>query len=80
VDVDSKDRLIACQMSIPEIAKHIGADTLGYLSVEGVKSIASDAGCDFCVGCFTDRYPIEVPKEMPKDKFEFKIGESEVNG
>ena len=42
-------------------------------SVEGVKSIAADADCDFCVGCFNGEYPIEVPKEMPKDKFEFKI-------
>jgi len=74
-DIDSKDKLIACQMTVPEIAKHIGADTLGYLSVEGVKSLAKEANCDFCVGCFTGKYPIEVPKEMPKDKFEFKIGE-----
>jgi amidophosphoribosyltransferase len=79
VDIDSKDKLIACQMSIPEIAKHIGADTLGYLSVEGVKSLACEADCDFCVGCFTGKYPIEVPKEMPKDKFEFKIGENQSN-
>lgn len=75
-DIDSKDKLIACQMSIPEIAKHIGADSLGYLSVDGVKAIANDAPCNFCVGCFTGEYPIEVPKEMPKDKFEFKIGEN----
>ncbi len=75
-DIDSKDKLIACQMSIPEIAKHIGADSLGYLSVDGVKAIANDAPCNFCVGCFTGEYPIEVPKEMPKDKFEFRIGEN----
>ncbi|MCC8068267.1 MAG: amidophosphoribosyltransferase [Ruminococcus sp.] len=79
VDIDSKDRLIACQMSIPEIAKHIGADSLGYLSVDGVKSLASEADCDFCVGCFTNKYPIDVPSEMPKDKFEFRIGESSNN-
>lgn len=79
VDIDSKDRLIACQMSIPEIAKHIGADSLGYLSVDGVKSLASEVDCDFCVGCFTNKYPIDVPSEMPKDKFEFRIGESSNN-
>lgn len=74
-DIDSKDKLIACKMSIDEIAKHIGADTLGYLSVEGVKNIAADASCGFCDGCFTGDYPISVPSEMPKDKFERKIGE-----
>ena len=75
VDIDSKEHLIACRMSIPEICREIGADTLGYLSVEGVQSIAEEAKCHFCVGCFTGDYPVSVPREMPKDKFEMKIGE-----
>lgn len=74
-DIDSKENLIACKMTVDEIAKKIGADSLGYLSVEGVKRIADEADCEFCVGCFTGNYPIDVPKEMPKDKFERKIGE-----
>ena len=73
-DIDSRDKLIACRLSIPEIAKEIGVDSLNYLSVEGVKSIAEGAGCGFCVGCFTGEYPIKVPDEMQKDKFETKIG------
>lgn len=72
-DIDSKENLIACQMSIPEICKQVGADSLGYLSVDGVKRIAAEAHCDFCTGCFTGIYPIDVPKVMPKDKFECKI-------
>ncbi|MCC8135101.1 MAG: amidophosphoribosyltransferase, partial [Ruminococcus sp.] len=72
-DIDSKENLIACKYTIPEICRQIGADSLGYLSIEGVKSIARDAGCKFCVGCFSGEYPIEVPKEMPKDKFESRI-------
>lgn len=75
IDIDSKENLIACQMSIEEIAKEIGADSLGYLSIEGVKNIAENAKCNFCTGCFTGEYPIRVPKEMPKDKFERKIDE-----
>lgn len=74
-DIDSKDKLIACKMEIDEIAQHMGVDTLGYLSVEGVLSIAKEANCTFCSGCFTGKYPIEVPKEIPKDKFEKKIGQ-----
>ena len=75
-DIDSKDKLIACRIDdVKSIAKEIGADTLGYLSVEGVKNIAAEAGCEFCTGCFTGDYPIPVPKEMPKDKFERKIGQ-----
>lgn len=72
-DIDSKDKLIACQMTVPEIAKHIGADTLGYLSAENVVRIAEEADTGFCSGCFTGKYPIEVPDEMPKDKFEQKL-------
>lgn len=75
LDIDSKENLIACQMSIEEIAKEIGADSLGYLSIEGVKRIAENAKCNFCTGCFTGDYPVKVPKDMPKDKFERKIGE-----
>ena len=73
-DIDSKEHLIACQMEIPEICKTIGADTLGYLSLDGVKNIAKEAKTGFCVGCFTGDYPVSVPKEMPKDKFESKLG------
>lgn len=72
-DIDSKDKLIACRMSKEEIQKEIGVDSLGYLSVESVKKIAEGAGCNFCVGCFTGKYPVDPPKEVPKDKFETKI-------
>ena len=75
-DIDSKENLIACRMSIPEICKEIGADTLGYLSVEAVNSLTENDNCEFCDGCFTGNYPAPVPKEIPKDKFEFKIKKS----
>ncbi|ONI47309.1 amidophosphoribosyltransferase [Candidatus Epulonipiscium fishelsonii] len=72
-DIDSRENLIACNMSIEEIKNSIGADSLGYLSIENVKRIAEGAGCDFCVGCFSGEYPIEVPKDMRKNKFEMPI-------
>lgn len=72
-DIDSKENLIACQMSEQEICRVIGADSLGYLSVEGVRHIADGARCDFCCGCFTGEYPAVTPKEMDKSKFEQKI-------
>lgn len=73
-DIDSRDKLIACRLhSVEDIAKEIGADTLGYLSVESVNRIAKNAHCKFCDGCFTGQYPVQPPDEMPKDKFEEKI-------
>ena len=73
VDIDSRDKLIACRMTVQEICKSINADSLGYLSPENVLKIAPNAKCGFCSGCFTGKYPLEVPDEMPKDKFESKI-------
>lgn len=73
-DIDSKDKLIACRMTQEEIAKEIGVDSLGYLSIEDVRKIACGAHTDFCIGCFTGKYPIDVPETMPENKFDHKIG------
>ena len=73
-DIDDKESLIANGRSVEEIRQIIGADTLEYLSIENLKKITK--GCnmeDFCMGCFTGKYPIEVPKEIKKDRFEEKI-------
>lgn len=72
-DINSRKHLIACRMSLDEICKEIGADTLGYLSIEGIHAIAKEAKIDFCDACFTGNYPIEVPDEMPVDKYANKI-------
>lgn len=73
-DVDSQENLIACQYeSVDEIAKVIGVDSLAYLSIDATHKLASEASVGFCDGCFTGNYPIDVPKEQPKDKFEEKL-------
>ncbi|MBP0963598.1 MAG: amidophosphoribosyltransferase [Oscillospiraceae bacterium] len=72
-DVSSKKNLIACQMSLEEIRQKIGADTLGYLSIEGIKKVAERPNCEYCVGCFTGQYPIPVPGEHAPDKFDHAI-------
>lgn len=70
-DVASKDTLIAVSKSTEEIRKEIGADSLEYLSLENLRDIAKASNVKgFCEGCFTGKYPIEVPKEIKKDKFE----------
>lgn len=77
-DIDSRDSLIACNHTTEEIAKIIGADTLGYLSVDNVKKIAQGEHCKgFCTGCFGSEYPTQVPSETKKDRFERKISERE---
>lgn len=74
-DIDSKDKLIACRLSsVDDIAKEIGVDSLGYLSIDSTHKIAEGANTGFCDGCFSGTYPIEVPKKPFKDKFEMKMG------
>ena len=75
-DIDSRDNLIACHHTVDEIAKIIGVDSLGYLSVDNVKKIAcGDLGKGYCTACFDGDYPTEVPTETHKSKFECKISE-----
>jgi amidophosphoribosyltransferase len=55
-------------MSVEEIGQHIGADSIGYLSLDGMlKAIVSPGGV-FCTGCLTGHYPIPVQLEMDMDK------------
>ena len=70
-DVAKKDELIAVGKTTEEICKEIGADSLEYLSLENLRKIAKESyRTGFCEGCFTGEYPIEVPDEIEKDKFE----------
>lgn len=73
-DIDSRDNLIACRKSVEEIAEEIGVDSLGYLSVEGVKEIARvNEKSGFCTACFDGNYPTEIPSETHKNRFELPI-------
>ena len=72
VDIDSAEKLIANHHSAPEIAEIIGVDSLGYLSMEGVRMLTgSDEG--FCTACFGGGYPTNLPVTGAKDRFEQKI-------
>lgn len=66
VDMASSWELIAAYKEVPEIAQFIGADTLGYLSVERlIESIALPREL-FCLACFTGDYPVPVQLGMDK--------------
>jgi len=74
-DIKDCQALIACRMSLEEIRQSINADSLGYLSLENVSKLAPEAKCGFCDGCFSGKYPIQVPEDVPGfgDKFDDKI-------
>lgn len=73
-DIDSRENLIACHHSIDEICKIIGADSLGYLSVENALKLSggNETQGGFCAACFDGKYPTEIPTGG-KDRFEEKI-------
>ncbi len=75
-DIDSRDKLIACRMTEEEIAKYIGVDSLGYLSIDAVRQIAEGSTLTFCDACFTGNYPVAEPAEHPVSKYERKISEN----
>ena len=79
-DIDDRDKLIANKKTVAEIAEMFGADSLGYLTVDGVREIAGNADTGFCVGCFTGEYPVPEPESRTKDKFEQKISERKKAG
>lgn len=66
VDTARKEQLIAARLSVEEIRKHVGADTLGYISLEGLVRATELPQELFCLGCFTGDYPIPVQLQMDK--------------
>jgi amidophosphoribosyltransferase len=69
VDMGSFDDLIAHKRTVAEIAAHIGADSLHYLSLEGMlRSFGRSEG--FCAACFTGSYPLAVDLANTKTGFE----------
>lgn len=72
-DIDSREHLIACKHSVPEISSLIGADTLGFLPVEELCGLTGNG--DYCSACFDGNYPTAVPSDTRKDRFEAKLSE-----
>ncbi len=69
-DIDSRENLIACHHSVDEIAKIIGADSLGYLDLDKVAYLTGGDGSGFCKACFDGNYPTSIPTVTQKDRFE----------
>ena len=66
VDMATQRELIAARKSVPEIRDYIGADSLGYLSLEGLIKAVDLPHEGFCLACFIGQYPLPVQLEMDK--------------
>ncbi len=72
-DIDSEENLIANHCETTEdIAKYIGADSLAYLPTEALSELIGGKQ-EFCRGCFTGDYPLDVSGAVSKNKFDEKI-------
>jgi len=63
IDTPTREELIAASHSEAEIREIIGADTIGYLSLEGLRRASQSLKHSFCDACFSDEYPVPVDAE-----------------
>ena len=66
VDMASRDELLAANKSLSQIREMVDADSLGYLSVEGLMKVVGGTNGGFCDACFTGAYPVPVQLELTK--------------
>lgn len=66
VDLARRDELIAARMTVPQIAEHIGVESLQYLSLEGLLSSIGKGNNRFCAACMTGNYPVDTFMDADK--------------
>jgi amidophosphoribosyltransferase len=66
IDMSTRRELVAADLSVEEIKEYVGADSLGYLSLEGMVTSTGAEGSGFCRACFDGDYPIPVPEHAGK--------------
>jgi amidophosphoribosyltransferase len=63
IDTPTKGELIAATHSLEEIRRHLGVESLGYLSLDGMRRAAGGTSAEFCDACFSGNYPTPIPEE-----------------
>ena len=66
IDMPTRQELIAADLTVEQIRSYVGADSLGYLSLEGMVEAAGGPKDSFCRACFDGEYPIEIPEGAGK--------------
>jgi amidophosphoribosyltransferase len=78
VDTPTKEELIASSNTPEQICKYLGADSLGYLSMSGLREAVNDRSGEFCTSCYTGSYPtdlvqLEVKEENGTPRFKEEV-------
>ena len=69
IDTPSREELIAANYTVPEIAGHLGVDSLGYISLDGMLESVPGGPHGFCHACFSGDYPTAPPTDPDKLRF-----------
>jgi amidophosphoribosyltransferase len=64
IDTPTKKELIASTHSVEEIRQFLGADSLGYLSLEGLRRAVGDTQGRYCLACYTANYPTAIQEPL----------------
>jgi len=73
IDTPSKSELIASSNTVEQIRKHLGVESLGYLSLNGMLSAAGGDPKEFCHACFSGAYPTPIPDESARGRYELPV-------
>ena len=72
IDFATKDQLVAALHSHDEVCAFTGADSLGYLSIEGLLTPFSNAS-NYCTACFSGNYPLDISRMQGKEAMETSL-------
>jgi amidophosphoribosyltransferase len=70
IDMPTRRELIASSKTVEEIRRYLEVDSLGYLSIDGMLSMPSLPKNNFCVSCFSGKYPLKIEATSDKHRLE----------
>ncbi len=73
--INDRGSLITSTMQVEQICQAVGADSLGFASVDGIHSVGGMENIGICDACFTGNYPMPVSEQEFVNKYDFKIGD-----
>jgi len=80
IDMPTRSELIAHRLSVEEIRERIGADSLGYLSLEGLRTVARQLKHGYCDACFSTEYPVAIDSEEAMPQLSLFTSDDEQEG
>ena len=66
IDMSTRQELVASDLAVEQVRGFIGADSLGYLSLDGMVAATGSSKDEFCRACFDGQYPVPIPERAGK--------------